>query len=139
MNSDRIRRASCAALFKGFLDTPPKDVYIEWDGKEKSFDLQIRVCDADTGKSLDTFAKSVPVRIAEASTCDCGGKLTLGDYSMTSDGSDFLFHAEYFCQSCRTQKQAEQRGFRKVLSQWLSDIKSIKVGLNGAEIERGGE
>ena len=59
--------SSCAALLKGFLDTPPRDVYVEWDGKEKSFDIRIRVCDADTGKTLDAYAKSVPVRIAEAS------------------------------------------------------------------------
>ena len=95
--------ASCAALLKGVLDgSQTKDLFVEWDDERRAFDLKVRIHGANSSETLDEYAKTIPLRIAERSNCDCGDSLTLGGYTMESKYSDFIFNAEYFCASCQT-------------------------------------
>ncbi|MEM5461345.1 hypothetical protein VSR69_42230 [Paraburkholderia phytofirmans] len=129
--------ASCAALFyREAIDWEKSQLEVKWSATEKCFAVEF------TGKGnidlsmAELLSKRVPLRIAKASTCECGTTLELGDYTVLLSDSDFLFHAEYFCPNCKANLIAEKKGLRRVLETWFTGLKKIEIKTTGIGLER---
>jgi hypothetical protein len=107
---------------------------IRWESEKEQFVVSF------SGRVLDeldsSWTQSIPLLIAETSTCECGGTLTLGDYEIKARDKDFVFTAQYICSACAARKKGEQRGFRQFIGRWLFELRKIEVGPKGISAER---
>jgi len=115
---------------------------ISWDSALKAFTLDFKGLSKGTGLSLgydediDAFISRVPLEITEESTCDCGGVLTLVNYTVELKADDFFFQADYFCSKCRKEAEAKATSFMSVVKKWLIGLNKIEIGLKGMKVER---
>lgn len=109
---------------------------IKWDSKEREFIVIFKgagVPDLTVDQALST---RVPLQIARASRCRCGGTLELGNYRIITTKNDFTFEGTYFCPTCKTDFLAEQSGFRHFITKWIRGLKKIEIKAGGVGLER---
>ena len=107
---------------------------IEWNSDKKTF--VVRLFTKPESEVLPEMIKEIPLKIAQTSTCSCGEKLTLGDYSVGSSDGGFSLDAVYFCTSCKESSQLEKSGFKTFIKGWFSSLKKIEIKPTGFNIER---
>ena len=134
-----LRHGACAAalvLFRQPIEWQKHALAIRWNSRERVFCVEF-TGEGQVDVSLsDLLSTKVPLRIARSSLCVCGSHLELGDYSITTENSDFAFRGEFFCPSCSVRIAAERKGIKKVLERWFSGLKRLEIGTTGIGIER---
>lgn len=129
---------SCAAnLYQGATDWEKSALDIRWDAKERTFFVEFngKADKADIGLG-DILSKKIPIQIADSSRCECGSILSLGNYRVIMNDSDFNFKAEYFCPTCQVELVAEKKGIMPFLQKWFSSLKKIEIKATGVGLER---
>jgi hypothetical protein len=107
---------------------------VSWDASDKSFQVEFKGLGKGTGLNLrkdediTSFVKSIPIKIANKSNCDCGGRLSLGAYEMTLTGDDYTLTARYFCHRCQREMATEGSGFMALIRKWVVGLKKINIG-----------
>jgi hypothetical protein len=134
---------SCGMLFHPTM--AGGELQIAWDDTERQFTVEAsvsRYCNQchqhereATRRPRSTLA-SVPLEIAQTSSCSCGSTLDLKDYSLRVANGDLQFSATYVCQTCIEQRKTARSGIGSMLLSLWSLTKKVKIGADGIEYEK---
>jgi endogenous inhibitor of DNA gyrase (YacG/DUF329 family) len=113
-----------------------EEASIKWDAERKEFEVFLKGNCFFCGISEEVAIKSLPLTIANESSCSCGGTLVLSDHSLTVKNGDLEFRATYKCPSC---SKADERLLSRLISglkKVWSDTTSVEVGPSGVKFEK---
>jgi hypothetical protein len=138
-----IGRRSCPNC--GMLIHPATaggDCQIAWSDTDRQFTVEAFIpsycghCVSPGTRAERVALASIPLEIAQTSSCSCGATLTLRDYSLQLSDGDLRFSAVYACDACTERRRAAEHGIGGLLVSLWNRTKKVKIGPDGVEYEK---
>lgn len=130
---DSVSCPRCGAPLRLFNDTS-----ISWREEKREFEVVMKGICPPCGFNDDIAIKSLPLDIAQSSSCSCGGSLFLAEHSLTLSQGDVEFRGIYKCSSCSRQQKSLISRIGRALSMAWEETTSLEVGLKGIKFGKKG-
>jgi uncharacterized protein with PIN domain len=113
------------------------DLYnIEWNEFEKSFKVKLIYKCVYCREQFDEKIISIPMEIAEQSTCSCGHTLHLADFKIQKKKNDIEFEGYFICPECNTRLRKIYVGIIKGLKNFWNKTKKVTINSKGITYEK---
>lgn len=128
--------AACGASVVASLGTMSQRK-IEWDDTAREFHVSfVFKCPVCGRGSASKDLMAIPLRIAKASNCSCGGPLRLSDHSIHEKGDVIEFTGVYVCVSCGNKRNSIAKMLLSALSRVWNDTKEVEIGTRGFKFKK---
>jgi hypothetical protein len=119
--------ATCA------LGMSKHDSDIVWDEENKRFRVKVFLKDGQEQRQLMPW---LGVDVAQGSSCSCGSKLRLEDYSLRRVGEEIEFEGTYVCRDCSLRQRTFLGRLRRIFSELWTKTSKVELGPNGLKYEK---